>query len=85
MSTGSVLRTRSYRCVSWRARGGEAGNTTARWQDKRPHIVRRSGGCFCRVFRDAPHIVALTGNVRLMPKALYQRDLSHIVGSRYGR
>ena len=79
------IRTGSGCSVSWRARGQEAGTTTARWQDKRPHIARRSGGCFCRIFWRAPHIAVLIGNVRLTPNCLYQRDFSHIAGSRHGR
>ena len=85
MTTGSNLRVLSYPCVSWRARRGEAGNTTARWQDKRPHIARRSGGCFCERLWRAPHIAVLMGNVRLTPKTLYCHDISHIAGSRHGR
>ena len=54
-------------------------------QDKRPHIARRSGGCFCRIFWRAPHIAVLIGNVRLTPNCLYQRDFSHIAASRHGR
>ena len=71
--------------VSWGALEVEAGNTTGRWQDKRPHIARRSGGCFCKRFWRAPHIAVLIGNVRLTPNCLYQRDFSHIAGSRHGR
>ena len=50
--------------VSWRAGVGAAGTTTDRWQDKRAHIARRSVGCFCGIFLDAPHIVRLCSNVR---------------------
>lgn len=85
MSCGSSFRTLSHSGVTWRAQGGEAGTTTARWQDKRPHIARRSGGCICRIFWRAPHIAVPIGNVRLTPNYLYQRDFSHIAGLRHGR
>jgi hypothetical protein len=85
MSVLADIRIPSCSSVSWGAQGAEAGNTTGRWQDKRPHIARRSGGCFCKRFWRAPHIVAPMCNVRLTLKALYRHDLSHIAGSRRGR
>ena len=71
--------------ASWRVRGVVAGTATEGWQDKRAHIVRRSGGCFCKRFWRAPHIAVLIGNVRLTPNCLYQRDFSHIAALRHGR
>ena len=56
-----------------------------RWQDKRPHIARRSVGCFFRIFRRVPHVAAFLRNVRQMPKALYLRPLFHIAERHHGR
>ena len=79
------IRTGSGCSVSWRARGQEAGTTTARWQDKRAHLVRRSGGCFCRFFRVCAHVAAVLRNVRSCLNPLGRLALSHIAGPHYGR
>lgn len=76
-----VIHKNAEQCANF----GRLRTTTARWQDKRPHIARRSGGCFCKRFWRAPHIAVLVGNVRLTPNCLYQRDFSHIAASRHGR
>ena len=85
MSTASILRAFSYRCAVWRADGREAAKTTARWQDKSAHIVRRLGGCFSWIFSRAAHIATLARYVRLSLKTLHLFDLSHIAGRRHGR
>ena len=85
MSAASALCAVWYPRVAWRAQGREAGTTTARWQDKRAHIVRRSGGWFCWVFWRAAHLAMLSRNVRRKAKPLYLRDVSHIAGPRHGR
>lgn len=85
MSTASMLRALSWPSAVWRAEGREAVKTTARWQDKRAHIVRRLGGCFSWVFSRASHIATLARNVRRKPNALHVLDLSHIASRRHGR
>ena len=49
--------------VDRRARRGKAGNPTEGWQDKRPHGVRRSVGCFDWVFRRLRHAARLRRRV----------------------
>lgn len=85
MTTIAMVRALSCSRVAWRVQGRGAGKTTARWQDKRAHIVRRSGGCFCRIFQRAAHIATLARNVRRKPKALHPFELSHFAGLRHGR
>ena len=64
MSTARMLRAVACPGAIWRAEGWEAAKTTARWQDKRAHIVRRLGGCFSWIFSRAAHIATLARNVR---------------------
>ncbi len=71
--------------ASWRVRGVVAGTATEGWQDKRAHLARRSGGCFCWVFRPAAHIAGLAHNVRQGTKTLFLIDFLHIAGLRHGR
>ena len=71
--------------VSWSARRGVAGTTTDRWQDKRAHIARRSVGCFCGIFLDAPHIVRLCRNVRRAFNILDLLGFPHIAERCHGR
>ena len=54
-------------------------------QDKRAHIARRSGGCFCWGFWPASHIVRLCRNVRKRSNTLFLRDLLHIAELHHGR
>ena len=49
-----------------------------RLQDKRPHIVRRLGGCFCLVFWRVAHISGLHRNVSNSTKELYFHAFLHI-------
>jgi len=85
MSATAILRTLACSRVVRRAQGRGAGTTTERWQDKRAHIVRRSGGWFCCVFRRVAHLAALLANVQCKPNTLLLFDLSHIAGPRHGR
>lgn len=85
MRRASLFRMTSGSGVPWRTRVGAAGPTTDRWQDKRAHLARRSVGCFCGIFLDAPHIVRHRRNVR---QALYFPDLQgfpHIAERCHGR
>jgi hypothetical protein len=63
MTCTSSFRMMSGSGVSWWVRVGATGTTTARWQDKRAHIARRSVGWFSWAFFRAPHIVSLWRNV----------------------
>ncbi len=71
--------------VSWSARGGAAGTTTDRWQDKRAHVVRRSVGCFVWIFWRIPHIVRLCRNVRRAFNILDLLGFPHIAERCHGR
>lgn len=85
MTVNRPFRILSGSGASWRVPGVEAGVATEGWQDKRAHIARRSGGCFCRGFWPASHIVWLYRNVRKRPTPLFLRDLLHIAELRHGR
>ena len=71
--------------VSWSARGGAAGTTTDRWQDKRAHVVRRSVGCFVWIFWRVPHIVRPRRNVCRALNFPALQGFSHIAERRHGR
>lgn len=71
--------------ASWTAPGVEAVAATGRWQDKRAHIARRSGGCFCWSFWSVPHIVRFFCNVPQHLKVLLLQGFLHIAGQRDGR
>ena len=71
--------------VAWRAPVGAAGPTTARWQDKRAHIVRQSVGCFAWIFWRVPHIAQPWRNVRRPLKCPCLRGFSHLAERSHGR
>lgn len=85
MSRFSVLRVNSCCSVPWRAERTGAGGMIEPWQDKRAHIARRSNNTICQVFRPAPHIAALKGNVRRTLDVLCLRPFLHIAGQSHGR
>jgi len=71
--------------ASWWVPGVEAEAATEGWQDKRAHIARRSGGCFCLDFFAVQHIARLCRNVRQRSNPLSLRDFLNIAGLRHGR
>ena len=84
----------SVRAPERRAAGYGAGSSrsqvsarasTGLGQDKRPHIARRSVGCFCRHFGGFAHIATLSGNVRRQPIRLKCFAFLHIAGLGHGR
>lgn len=85
MTVNRLFRILSGSGASWRVPGVEAEAATEGWQDKRAHIARRSGGCFCWGFWLASHIVRLCRNVRKRSNTLFLRDLLHIAELRHGR
>lgn len=85
MTVNRLFRILSGSGASWSVPGLEAGAATEGWQDKRAHIARRSGGCFCWGFWPASHIVRLCRNVRKRLNTLFLHDLLHIAGLRHGR
>lgn len=78
MSTFPVNGIKACSVAAWSGRRDAAGTTTVGWQDKRPHIVRRSVGCFDSVFSGFPHLAAPGGNVCCGPKSLYRNSILHI-------
>lgn len=85
MTGGNAIRMASCAGATWRAPRVVAGATTEGWQDKRAHIARRLGGCFCLGFWPLLHIVRLCRNVRKQSNTLFLRDLLHIAELRHGR
>lgn len=85
MSDAAAIRIPSHTGVFWRALGVVASTTTEGWRDKRPHIVLRSGGCFCWVFWRVPHIATATRNVWNGRKRLFRNGFAHLAEWRHGR
>lgn len=84
MST-PVNRIKACTVAAWSRRRDAAGTTTVGWQDKRAHIARWSGVCFCLGFCPVAHIFRLCRNVCQQPKPLSLRDFVDIAGLRHGR
>ena len=85
MTVNRPFRILSGSGASWRVPGVEAGAATGGWQDKRAHIARRSGVCFCLGFWPVAKISQLCRNVRKRSSTLFLRDLLNIAGLRHGR
>ena len=85
MTLNRLFRILSGSGASWSVPGVDAGAATEGWQDKRAHIARRLGGCFCLGFWPLLHIVRLCRNVRKQSNTLFLRDLLHIAELHHGR
>ena len=85
MTVNRLFRILSGSGASWSVPGLEAGAATEGWQDKRAHIARRSGGCFCWGFRWSAHIATLPRNVRDRLSSLIFLPSSHLAEPRDGR
>lgn len=85
MTGSAVNRVLSCSSVSPRTQRVVPGTTTVRWRDKKAQRALRSGGCFCWVFRGAPHVAAILRTVRKQLISLISGRILHVVGQRHGR
>ncbi|MDF2809706.1 MAG: hypothetical protein K0S56_737 [Microvirga sp.] len=85
MTRRTCFRILSGSGVPWRGRRRRTETTTARGQDKRAHIARRSGCWFCTSFLRLRHLVEPNLKVCACRKCLRVNDFLHIAELRHER